>query len=90
VSFYELSSVSMFLVLAKILSLVQSTLGAGDTFTAGILYALMCHKDDWSLFRMLSFANRLAGLKVRQEGFDDLGKQLWRSLSHDPIIEPDG
>lgn len=45
----------------------NSTTGAGDTFIAGMLFALA--RDIWSLPERLAFANELAGRKVRQEGF---------------------
>lgn len=49
-----------------------STIGAGDTFIAGILYSCLVHANDWSLLNKLTFANNLAGRKVTQEGFADL------------------
>ena len=54
---------------------LRSTVGAGDTFIAGMLYALARHEDDWSLQTKLNFAVTLAGLKVQQEGFDGLGEK---------------
>lgn len=50
-----------------------STIGAGDTFIAGILYGLTCRKE-WSVAHNLDFASRLAGNKVVQEGFLGLGQ----------------
>jgi ketohexokinase len=55
---------------------VVDTIGAGDTFVAGMLFALTNH-EEWELQRKLEFANQLAGKKVLQEGFDDLGSKMW-------------
>ena len=55
---------------------IHSTIGAGDTFIAGMLYALICHDEDWPLSQKLSFANGLAGRKVAQEGFSGLGRMV--------------
>ncbi|KAI4179782.1 MAG: hypothetical protein L6R41_007640 [Letrouitia leprolyta] len=49
------------------------TVGAGDTFIAGMLFGLTCHPDDWHLNRKLGFANEVAGRKVVQEGLRGLG-----------------
>ncbi|OJD11982.1 hypothetical protein AJ78_07353 [Emergomyces pasteurianus Ep9510] len=55
---------------------VIDTIGAGDTFIAGMLYNLISHyeKDEvgLDLRQMLDFSNRLAGHKVVQEGFEGL------------------
>jgi ketohexokinase len=51
---------------------VIDTIGAGDTFIAGMLYMLTC-APDLNLLQQLSFANELAGRKVTQEGFNNLG-----------------
>ena len=53
---------------------VVDTVGAGDTFIAGILYGLLQHDTDWSLRRILDFAIRLSGIKVTSEGLGGLGK----------------
>ena len=58
----------------------SSTIGAGDTFIAGILYACLVHEDDWPLEQKLEFANELAGRKVVQEGFTGLGQIMRNSL----------
>jgi len=54
---------------------VVETIGAGDTFIAGMLYMLTCASDR-NLLQQLSFANELAGRKVTQEGFNDLDIQI--------------
>ncbi|KAF2176224.1 putative ketohexokinase [Zopfia rhizophila CBS 207.26] len=55
---------------------VLDTIGAGDTFIAGMLFALMRHSEDWTLQQKLKFANELAGRKVIQEGFGGLSKKM--------------
>lgn len=67
------------LIRCTILTLA-STIGAGDTFIAGMLYGLTCHSDDWDLSHKLRFANELAGRKVVQEGFSGLGSQMQYAL----------
>lgn len=59
------------------------TIGAGDTFIAGILYSFLKFENDWDLARKLSFAIELAGRKVVREGFDQLGSDMkhWISLT---------
>lgn len=56
------------------------TVGAGDTFIAGMLFGLTCHFEDWALERKLTFANEVAGRKVVQEGLRGLGSLMQRSL----------
>lgn len=53
-----------------------STIGAGDTFVAGMIFGLMCRRDDWDLLTKVRFANELAGRKVFQEGFAGLGTAM--------------
>lgn len=47
-----------------------STIGAGDTFIAAMLYGL--HAESWSTKEKLAFAVGLATKKVQQEGFAGL------------------
>lgn len=54
---------------------VVDTIGAGDTFVAGVLHMLTSGGHvgvETHLQRSLAFANKLAGRKVMQEGFDAL------------------
>ena len=53
---------------------LKSTIGAGDTFIAGILYGLFYNAQNWDLAKLLQFANELAGRKVTQQGFSGLVK----------------
>jgi sugar/nucleoside kinase (ribokinase family) len=59
-----------------LISIFQSTIGAGDTFIAGILYGLFYNSKNRDLEKALKFANELAGRKVTQEGFSGLMKGL--------------
>ncbi|KAK0735463.1 Ribokinase-like protein [Apiosordaria backusii] len=55
---------------------VVDTIGAGDTFIAGVLYAsLSSHMDAWSQKAKLAFAVELATRKVQNEGFAHLAAQ---------------
>ncbi|KAK4946070.1 hypothetical protein LTR10_014872 [Elasticomyces elasticus] len=54
----------------------RATIGAGDTFIAGILYGLLWRGDDWDMVRKLAFANELASRKICREGFGGLGDTM--------------
>lgn len=41
-----------------------------------MLYALNCKEKEWNLCTKLKFANRIAGMKVAQEGFSGLSRVL--------------
>ncbi|KAL8715500.1 MAG: hypothetical protein Q9220_000835 [cf. Caloplaca sp. 1 TL-2023] len=60
-------------------SQVVDTVGAGDTFIAGMLHVLICDHD-WSLEKQLQFATELAGRKVVQEGLQGLGSLMEHAL----------
>lgn len=51
------------------------TIGAGDTFIAGMLYGLVQFPNS-TLQKRLEYANELAGRKVFQHGFVDLGLKM--------------
>ena len=53
--------------------MVVDTLGAGDTFVAGVIYSLSQEK---SLHEAIVFACRLAGMKCGIPGYDGLGSIL--------------
>ncbi|KAL9623209.1 MAG: hypothetical protein Q9160_002524 [Pyrenula sp. 1 TL-2023] len=55
---------------------VVDTIGAGDTFIAGVLYAIFFSGEDWELQRIMDFANELAGRKVHQAGFEGLAERV--------------
>ncbi|KAJ3570640.1 hypothetical protein NPX13_g5663 [Xylaria arbuscula] len=57
-------------------SSVVDTVGAGDTFIAGVLYTFLYEHKAWSIPQRLAFANRLAGFKVSQEGFSGLSRYM--------------
>lgn len=59
---------------------MSSSIGAGDTFVAGMLFGILCHEDDWGHGRKLQFATELAGLKVCQDGFQGLGVAIYHGL----------
>ncbi|PCG92554.1 PfkB [Penicillium occitanis (nom. inval.)] len=61
-------------------SLIDS-IGAGDTFVAGMLFGILCHEDDWDHGRKLQFATELSGLKVCQDGFQGLGVAINHRLN---------
>ncbi|KAM7217411.1 Ketohexokinase [Rhypophila decipiens] len=50
---------------------VVDTIGAGDTFIAGMLFGLVCHTH-WSRQERLAFATELATKKVQIDGFAGL------------------
>ncbi|KAI1096902.1 Ribokinase-like protein [Rostrohypoxylon terebratum] len=52
-----------------------STVGAGDTFIAGMLFGLLCHHEDWDTERKVQFAVQLATCKVQRDGFDGVGAE---------------
>ncbi|KAI1776065.1 Ribokinase-like protein [Hypoxylon cercidicola] len=51
----------------------RATVGAGDTFIAGMLFGLLCHHEDWDMETKVQFAVQLATRKVQQDGFDGVG-----------------
>ncbi|KAI1098520.1 Ribokinase-like protein [Jackrogersella minutella] len=55
---------------------VVDTVGAGDTFIAGMLFGLLCHHDDWDTEKKVQFAVQLATCKVQQDGFDGVGAEV--------------
>ncbi|KAF1934388.1 Ribokinase-like protein [Didymella exigua CBS 183.55] len=55
------------------------SVGAGDTFVAGMLYGAMAQAG-WTTDERLMFASELAGRKVHQEGFAGLGDRMRESL----------
>ncbi|ETN43567.1 uncharacterized protein HMPREF1541_02726 [Cyphellophora europaea CBS 101466] len=58
---------------------VVDTIGAGDTFIAGMLHGFLSVQERFADFvRILVFANELAGLKVMREGFDGLAEDVYR------------
>ncbi|QYT05794.1 PfkB domain-containing protein [Trichoderma simmonsii] len=59
----------------KSISVVDSV-GAGDTFVAGMLYSLVCRDRGWDVSHGLRFAVHLATTKVQREGFQGLGAHV--------------
>ena len=53
------------------------TLGAGDTFNAGVMHRL---SQGATISDAISFACRLAGAKCGMHGFDDLNSLAWLSV----------
>lgn len=71
-----------------------STVGAGDTFIAGMLYGLLCHQEDWDADTKVRFAVELATSKVQVEGFGGVGTHVMgtgaagdRSKSNSSVVE---
>ncbi|KAH8130299.1 Ribokinase-like protein [Trichoderma asperelloides] len=60
---------------AKSVTVVDSV-GAGDTFIAGMLYSLVCRNKTWDVSHGLRFAVHLATTKVQREGFQGLGADV--------------
>ncbi|KAH6658349.1 Ribokinase-like protein [Truncatella angustata] len=58
---------------------VVDTVGAGDTFVAGILFALLCHLEDGDVESTVRFAVQLATCKVQKEGFGGVGREVMGS-----------
>lgn len=52
-------------------AIIRDTLGAGDTFCAAVIYALIHGK---SLKDALKFGNQIAGVKIGDHGYDGVGK----------------
>ncbi|KAF1991119.1 Ribokinase-like protein [Aulographum hederae CBS 113979] len=61
------------------LASIVDTTGAGDTFTAGLLFTLLL-RPEWTMQRKLEFANLVAGWKVRQEGFCGIGEKVREAI----------
>ncbi|KAJ0164748.1 Ketohexokinase [Colletotrichum tanaceti] len=57
-------------------SLPRASVGAGDTFVAGMLYGLIWQSDTWDTADKLGYAVELATLKVQREGFGGLGNDM--------------
>ncbi|GKT58877.1 pfkB family kinase [Colletotrichum tofieldiae] len=66
--------------------LFASSVGAGDTFVAGMLYGLICQADTWDMADKLGFAVQLATLKVQREGFRGLGDDMLRRAGGGPPV----
>ncbi|KAH7126652.1 ketohexokinase-like protein [Dendryphion nanum] len=55
---------------------VVDAIGAGDTFIAGMLFALTHRENTWNFRKILEFAVEIAGRKVFQHGFQGLGHAM--------------
>lgn len=67
---------------------VMDTVGAGDTFIAGMLFSL-AYYPRFSLQQKLRYAVEIASRKVYQDGFKGLGKAMqMRGPSLDPTKLP--
>lgn len=51
-----------------------------------MLFGFLCHHDDWDHKSKLQFGTKLAGLKVRQYGFQGLGDALARHLNPENFL----
>lgn len=58
------------------MSMSCSTVGAGDTFIAGIIFALLCQNEDGDVESKVQFAVQLATCKVQKEGFGGVGREV--------------
>jgi ketohexokinase len=56
---------------------VIDTVGAGDTFVAGMLFSLTNHSNT-TLEHKLRYAVQIASRKVYQDGFEGLGEAMQR------------
>lgn len=67
---------------------VVDSVGAGDTFIAGMLFGLTHRGEKWSLREKLGVANEVAGRKVFREGFEGVAKDFWdeRELVEEPLL----
>ena len=72
---------------SEVLMLGRSSVGAGDTFIAGMLYGLTERWHDWGFQHSLAFAIKLAGEKVGQEGFDGLRDKVERHLAPEAPLD---
>ncbi|KAK2749329.1 hypothetical protein FQN55_003655 [Onygenales sp. PD_40] len=67
---------------------VVDTIGAGDTFIAAILYALIYRgkpAGGFDVDSLVGFANQIAGRKVEREGFEGLGRAVWGDMDFLPV-----